>query len=436
MLCEPVSIPHHVRDRLSLENAFAEKPTVATVPGKRATSDPDLRDRLYELLEHDHLPHSGGSRFVRLIIAIIVVDVLAMILASVPEFDARFGLLFTVIEVGAVVTFALEYAARIWSVAGHSLRDMTPTRARLEYALSSLGIIDLLSFLPAAIALIAGDRWMLVLFGMLPFLKLVRYSPALRSLLSALHAERRTLFGCVVILTGAVLLFASLLYAIEHNVQPDKFGTIPPAMWWAIVTLGTVGYGDVVPVTPLGKMVSVFAIVVGFAMIALPVAIISTAFADEVRRRDFVVTWGMLARVPLFSHLGASEIADIMRLLRAQTIESGEVLVRRGDAASSMYFITAGEVEIDLPSQRVRLSDGTFFGEIALLHRTKRSGTVTATRKTKLLALDAQDFHALIERLPALAAHVKETAEARLADTAEIQKGDIAAGEIALAERD
>src|SRR4029077_17804475 len=139
----------------------------------------------------------------------------------------------------------------------------------------------------------------------------------------------------VVILAGAVLLFASLLYAIEHNVQPDKFGTIPQAMWWAIVTLGTVGYGDVVPMTPLGKIVSVFAIVVGFAMIALPVAIIFTAFADEVRRRDFVVTWGMLARVPLFSHLGAAEISDIMRLLRAQTIESGEILVRRGDVASS-----------------------------------------------------------------------------------------------------
>ena len=345
---------------------------MATVPGKRAISDPDLRDRLYELLEHDHLPYSVGSRFVRLILAIIVVDVLAAILASVPEFDAPLGPLFTVIEVAAVAVFALEYGARIWSVVGHSLRDMTPARARLEYAFSSLGVIDLLAFLPSAIALALRDKEALVLFGMLPFLKLVRYSPAMRSLLAALHAERRTLFGCVVILTGAVLLFASLLYAIEHKVQPDKFGTIPQAMWWAIVTLGTVGYGDVVPVTPLGKIVSVFAILVGFAMIALPVAIISTAFADEVRRRDFVVTWGMLARVPLFSHLGASEIADIMRLLRAQTIESGEVLVRRGDAASSMYFITAGEVEIDLPSQRVRLSDGTFFGEIALLKRTKR----------------------------------------------------------------
>jgi voltage-gated potassium channel len=409
---------------------------VATVPGKRSPSDPNLRDRLYELLEHDHLPYSVGSRFVRLIVAVIVIDVLTMISASVREFDAKFGTLFRIIEIAAVAAFALEYFARLWTIVGHSIRDLTPLRARLGYIFSSLGIIDLLSFLPSAIALVAGDRITLVLTGMLPFLKLVRYSPALRSLLSAIYAERRALFGCVVILTGVVLLFACLLYAIEHDVQPDKFGNIPQAMWWAIVTLGTVGYGDVVPVTIPGKMITSVAVVLGFAMIALPVAIISTAFAEEVRRRDFVVTWGMLARVPLFSHLGASEIADIMRLLRAQTIEAGEVLVRRGEIASSMYFITTGEVEIDLPNQCVRLSDGTFFGEVALLRRTNRSGTVTATRKTRLLALDAQDFHALIARLPALAAHVKETAEARLADTAEAQqRGDIAPAEIALAEQ-
>jgi len=402
---------------------------VASHAGK--PNDPDLRDRLYELLEHDHLPHTVGSRFVQLIVFVITIDVMAVVLASVPDFDTRFGTLLIAIEIGALMAFALEYLARLWSVAGHSPRHLSPARDRLEYALSSLGVIDLIAFLPAAIALAAGSRAMQALCIVLPFFKLVRYSPAMRSLLAAVQAERRTLVGCLVILTGAVLLFASLLYAIERDVQPEKFGTIPQAMWWAIVTLGTVGYGDVVPVTPLGKAVSVFAIIWGFAMIALPVAIISTAFAQEVKRRDFVVTWGMLAKVPLFAHLSAVEIADIMGLLRARTVEPDEVLVRRGDVASSMYFITTGEVEIELPHQHVRLSDGTFFGEIALLHRTKRSGTVTATRRTRLLVLDAEDFHALIARMPALAAHVRTTAKARLADS-----GDLAAVELDQAEHD
>ena len=402
--------------------------TLLRIGRHRRHSDPDLRDRLYELLEHDHLPASLGSRFVRMIVIVVIADVLAMILASVPDLDARFGMTFTAVKVMAVLVFGFEYFARLWSVAGHSLRRISPLRDRLDYVFSALGVIDLCAFAPAAIVLVIGDRATLSMLGVLPFFKLVRYSPAMRSLLAALQAERRTLVGCLVILTGAVLLFASLLYAIERDAQPDKFGTIPDAMWWAIVTLGTVGYGDVVPVTTLGKIVSVFTIIGGLAMIALPVASISTAFADEVKRRDFVVTWGMLARVPLFAHLSASEIADIMRLLRARTIESGEVLERRGDAASSMYFITAGEVEIELPNQRVRLADGTFFGEIALLHRTKRSGTVKALRKTRLLLLDAQDFHALIERMPALAAHVRTTAKARLADSGDVAMAEIAQG--------
>ncbi|MBR0826742.1 ion transporter [Bradyrhizobium manausense] len=401
------------------------------VPRGRGLRDPNLRDRLYELLEHDPLAYSAGSRFIRFIIVVIVLDVLAMILASVPDIDARYDGVFTAVAVLSAIVFALEYAARLWTVAGHTQRNASALSDRLSYVFSALGIIDLLAFLPAAIVLASGRHATLAALGVLPFFKLIRYSPAMRSLLAAVHAERRALIGCIVILIGVVLTFASLLYAIERDVQPDKLGTIPQAMWWAIVTLGTVGYGDVVPVTALGKFVSVFAIISGFAMIALPVAIISSAFAEEVRRRDFVVTWGMLARVPLFSHLSASEIADIMRLLRARTIEQGEILVRRGDAASSMYFITAGEVEIELPNQCVRLTDGTFFGEIALLHKTKRSGTVKATRKTRLLILDAQDFHALIERMPTLAAHVRKTAEARLGEG-----GDLAAAELQQAERE
>jgi voltage-gated potassium channel len=175
---------------------------VVILPRRTRLSDPDLRDRLYELLEHDHLPYSVGSRFVRLIVCIIIIDVLAMILASVPEYDAGFGGLLTAIKVGAAMVFALEYAARLWSVAGHSPGKLSATQDRLDYAFSSLGIIDLMAFLPASIVLIAGDRSTLMLLGVLPFFKLVRYSPAMRSLLAALHAERRTLIGCLVILAG------------------------------------------------------------------------------------------------------------------------------------------------------------------------------------------------------------------------------------------
>ena len=98
-------------------------------------------------------------------------------------------------------------------------------------------------------------------------------------------------------------------------------------------------------------------------MVALPIGIVSTAFADEVHRRDFVVTWSMVARVPLFAELRAGEIADIMRLLRAQQVEPGAIIARRGEPAHSMYFVAAGEVEIELKEQRIRFGPGHFFGE-------------------------------------------------------------------------
>ena len=100
---------------------------------------------------------------------------------------------------------------------------------------------------------------------------------------------------------------------------------------------------------------------------ALPIGIIATAFADQIHRRDFIVTWGMIARVPLFAELDAGEISDIMELLRARVAEAGEVIVREGDPAHSMYFIAAGEVEVALKKKHLRLGVGQFFGEVAVL---------------------------------------------------------------------
>jgi hypothetical protein len=111
------------------------------------------------------------------------------------------------------------------------------------------------------------------------------------------------------------------------------------AMWWAIVTLGPVGYGDVVPIMPVGRMIAAVTICAGFIMIAMSIGIVATGFSREIHRRDFVVTWNMVARVPLFADLYAGEIADIMERLRSQTIESGATIGGRGEPAHSMYFI-------------------------------------------------------------------------------------------------
>ena len=181
-----------------------------------------------------------------------------------------------------------------------------------------------------------------------------------------------------------------------------------------IVTLGTIGYGDVVPVTALGRVVAAITIFVGLIMVALPIGIVATAFADEIHRRDFVVTWGMVARVPLFAELEATDIADIMRLLHAQQVEAGDVIARRGEAAHSMYFIAAGEVEIELKNERVRLGAGHFFGEVAALRRTRRTATVTAVTRTSLLMLDAHDLHVLMDREPRIAERIREVARSRL----------------------
>jgi voltage-gated potassium channel len=165
-------------------------------------------------------------------------------------------------------------------------------------------------------------------------------------------------------------------------------------MWWAIVTLGTIGYGDVVPVILFGRMVASITIFIGLIMVALPIGIVATAFAEEIHRREFVVTWGMVARVPLFAELQAGDIADIMRLLRAEQVEAGAIIARRGEPAHSMYFVAAGEVEILLTHKRIRLGAGHFFGEIAALRRARRCATVIAVTRTSLLALDARECNA------------------------------------------
>ena len=405
-------------------------------PGHKSGEMPSLRSQLYEILEQGAVGSRVGVIVGRALILLIIINLAAVTAESVPAVGAKYRVLFLAIETVSLVVFTLEYALRLWVAVEHKPhRHFRPRRARLRYALSPTGLIDLFSVLPFWLAFVAPNELRIVLvFRVFRFLKLARYSPGMRSLLDVIFAERRALFGCLVIFAGAALIAAAVMHVAERGAQPDKFGTIPDAMWWAIVTLGTVGYGDVVPITPVGRMIAAVTICAGFIMIALPIGIVATGFSREIHRRDFVVTWGMVARVPLFADLNAGEIADIMGLLRSQTIESGATIGRRGEPAHSMYFIAAGEVEIDLPQQRLRLGVGHFFGEIAVLRRARRSANVSAIGRTNLLVLDAHDFRALMARQPHLASRVRAAVRDRIGIELVTSHGDLVTKEIADAE--
>lgn len=369
------------------------------------------RRRVYEILEQAH-PGDQASRAVHaLLIMLALVSVASVVFESVPAYAAHYELFFQTVEIITVAIFTLEYAARVWVAPLHPhYQRLSILKARARYMVSLPAIIDLVIVLPFYFALFSpADLRVFVVFRIVRFLKLARYSPGIRSLYEAIFNERRALLACLIILGSLVLASASIMHLVEHQAQPEKFGTIPDAMWWAIVTLTTVGYGDVVPITPLGKLVAGIIAVMGLGMLALPVGIIATSFAEVIHRRDFVVTWGMVSRVPLFRELEAEDVAHVMRFLRSQTAQPGEIIVRRGELGHSMYFIAAGQAELERPKHpRALLSEGDFFGELAVLHDARRSATVRALVRTDLLVLDASDLRVLMAERPELGRRVED----------------------------
>jgi len=392
-----------------------------------------LKHRVFEILEVPPMGDLTALIVDRAIGLLIVVNLFAVVMETVPGFKENYGRLFIGFEIGTVVCFAIEYLARVWVADEHvPLKRYGRIGARLRYVLTPWAIIDLMAVAPTLVGFLFDvyDVNVLVVFRLLRFLKLARYSAGMSSLFNAVASERRALVASGVVMAGLILTAASLMHWFEGAIQPDRFGSIPLAMYWAVTTLTTVGYGDMVPITPAGRALAGVVMLFGFCMFALPVGIIATAFAREIHSRDFVVTWAMVARVPLFSELSASEIADVMRLLRAQTVEAGTIVTAAGEPAHSMYFIAAGTVEIDLPHEKLRLGEGQFFGEIAVLRKARRSADVVAMTHCRLLVLDAEDLQYLMAKKGDIASHIRAVARERVAREAVTPRGDIALEEI------
>lgn len=374
-----------------------------------------LRKQVYPLLaDGGHGP--AHTAIAGLILAAIAASVVGVTMATLPERSESVDLYALWAGRLTLVIFSIEVLARIW-VTPEGESDIAAggvKRARLAYFTSFLGIIDLLAVLPAWIGLVLPVPVELYqLAGVIVLLKLARYLPALPLVGAVVAREGRSLLAALTAMLVLLVIVSTVMYLLERDVQPDLFRSIPHTMWWGIVTMATVGYGDMAPQTALGRIFGGMTMLLGIAMFAVPAGILATGFAEELKKRDFVVTWRTVARVPLFAKLDASRIASIAGLLKPQIVPPNSVIVRRDDQAEAMFFIMEGEVEVEVQPRPVRLKQGDFFGEVALLRNLRRTATVTAVRECRLLSLDVADFRRLTDQHPDIRTEVERVAAER-----------------------
>jgi voltage-gated potassium channel len=375
------------------------------------------RRHLYLLLRPES-PLAGARIFRVVHHAMAALGIVIMMIVTVRPLEAAYGgALATGFDIVAAF-FLAEYVLRLIAAPeapGGEHRGAFG--AQVHWALSLAGLFDLAAVMPGIIALLYGPE--ATLFGFIWAFKYVRYSSGLASLGRVISHARHALLSVLLGFCIVLLAAASLAYLLErhaHPGDPEAFASIPAALWWGIVTMTTTGYGDVVPLTFAGRALSGIVMVGGILIFALWTGILVNGYAEELRRRDFLRTWELVAKVPFFHNIGAALIAEVARLLRPRDYAEAAVIMRRGEPGECMYFVAEGEVEIQLQSGPIYLGAGQFFGERALVTGEPRNATVSAAKACTLLVLDIVDFHELLARQPELARIIRDEAHKRLGD--------------------
>ena len=222
---------------------------------------------------------------------LIVLNLLAISLESVERIGLAYEVYFFAFEMFSVAIFGTEYVLRIWaSGSSSSTKWKKPLSKRLAYIFSFTGLVDLVAILPSLLSIFIGSvdlRWLRVL-RMVRLLKISHYSSALEDLVSAIRHERASFTAAIYLLVLALFFSSSALYIVESDVQPEEFGSIPETMWWSIITLTTVGYGDASPITAIGKVIAALTALMGVMTVALLTGIVANAFANQVQRRNSI----------------------------------------------------------------------------------------------------------------------------------------------------
>ena len=244
-----------------------------------------FRQKVFSLMHPT--PTSGGLHHLldKVIILSVLISVVSIILETVPAIAAVSGGYFHLFEIFSVGLFTLEYIGRVYCICELE-QYKQPIKGRLRYMMTIGALIDLMAILPFYLGILlkeAFDLRFLRVFRLSRLLKLTRYTGTLNTLLKAVNRERRVLFASAFIMVLLVILTASLGYELEHDAQPDKFDSIPSSMYWAVITLASVGYGDISPITPLGKLMTMVISFIGIGIFAVPAGLMASAFTDQLR---------------------------------------------------------------------------------------------------------------------------------------------------------
>ena len=243
-----------------------------------------IQKRTSQLLSKGNVADKPSQYVDMILFILIVLNIAAVCLESVKHIGNEYKVAFNAFEFFSVVIFSIEYVLRVWSApARNDLGNSTHFIKRMKYIFSFTGLIDFLAIIPSILPYFFGGldlRWLRVL-RLLRLLKISNYSSALEDFFSAIKADWRSFSAALYLMVIALFLSSALMYIAEHDSQPEKFSSIPETMWWGLITLTTVGYGDVSPVTPLGKIIGAFTAIMGVCTVALLTGIVASAFANQ-----------------------------------------------------------------------------------------------------------------------------------------------------------
>ncbi len=243
------------------------------------------RQWLYQVLENNrnglcaHVINLG-------LMLLIILNVIFIVASSEEVINLRFHVFFRRFEIFSLLVFTIEYLVRFWVSVERSPKDLKqPVMARIRYIFTPMALVDLFAIVPSYLLFFGNDLLILRALRLVRVFKLTRYSRSMELLVTVLKQEAETIISAIFVLIILIIISATGIYLVEGDIQPNEFGSIPRALWWATVTLTTVGYGDVVPITALGRALGIIIVITGIGMAALPAGILASGFTSEISRR-------------------------------------------------------------------------------------------------------------------------------------------------------